>query len=358
MHSIDLRSDTVTRPTQGMRQAIADAVVGDDVFGEDPTVRTLEQRMADVLGKEAGLFVASGTMGNLVAVLTHAQRGDEMIVGDLSHTFLYEAGGSAALGGIHSHVLPNQPDGTLNPSAIERAVRNVEDLHQPRTRLICLENTHNRCGGVAVSPDYCDIVGALARRHGVSVHLDGARVFNAAIALGRSPVEFTRSADSVMVCLSKGLGAPIGSVLCGNRDFIHSARRTRKLVGGGMRQVGILAAAGLYALDHHVERLVQDHENALQLAAGIAEINGLTCRQAEAPPTAWTNLVYITVDGAAAGNPALTASALVERLRKHGVLSIPLGSEGNQIRMVTHLDVGAADIEVALEALRSEIRRT
>jgi threonine aldolase len=358
MGLIDLRSDTVTRPTEAMRRAMAGAVVGDDVFGEDPTVRALEERTADTLGKEAGLFVASGTMGNLVAILTHAGRGDEMIVGNLSHTFLYEAGGSAALGGIHSHVLPNEPDGTLNLSAMERAIRDVEDPHQPRTRLICLENTHNRCGGVVLTPAYSDAVGELAQRNGLFVHLDGARLFNAAVALGISPAEFARSADSVMICLSKGLGAPIGSVLCGECDFILRARRIRKLVGGGMRQVGILAAAGLHALDHHVKRLANDHENALRLAQGIAAIDGLTCPQAETPPTAWTNLVYFSVDASASRDSSLSAEVLVRRLRPRGVLAIPLGSRRDQIRMVTHLDVSSSDIEVAVDALRSEGGKT
>jgi threonine aldolase len=358
MQAIDLRSDTVTRPTAGMRQAMAEAVVGDDVFGEDPTIRELEQRTADLLGKENGLFVASGTMGNLVAMLTHAGRGDEIIVGHLAHTFLYEAGGCSALGGIHPHVLQNEPDGTFELQAIEGAIRNTEDPHQPPTRLICLENTHNRCGGIASPPEYYDAVGELARERGLSIHLDGARLFNAAIALAVSPSALARSADSVMVCLSKGLGAPVGSILCGCTPFIHKARRIRKLVGGGMRQVGVLGAAGLYALDHHVERLAEDHQNAARLALGIDEIPGLVCRRPVPASTAWTNLVYFAVDGATAGDPKIDALALTERLRAKGVLAIPLGSARKQIRMVTHLDVSASDIDVALEALRSAMDET
>ena len=358
MREIDLRSDTVTRPTEGMRQAMATAVVGDDVFGDDPTVRRLEERMADLLGKEAGLFVASGTMGNLVALLAHAGRGDEILLGDVAHTFLYEAGGSAALGGIHPHLLPNEPDGTIDLEAIELAIRDPHDIHAPRTRLVTIENTHNRCGGVVLSAEYCDAVASLAHRRGLAVHLDGARLFNAAVALGVPVRRLAEGADSVMVCLSKGLGAPIGSVLCGTRDFIHEAVRQRKIVGGGMRQVGILAAAGLFALDHHVERLVQDHQNAAELAKGIAEIEGLTCLQARPSSTAWTNLVYFTVDGEALGQPSLDAAVIAERLRAHGVLAVPLGKDRRQMRMVTHLDIRSEDIDTALDALRSAVQRT
>ncbi|MBU0595470.1 low-specificity L-threonine aldolase [Candidatus Bipolaricaulota bacterium] len=359
MKLIDLRSDTVTRPTDGMRQAMAAARVGDDVFEEDPTVNELEARMAALLGKEAGLFVASGTMGNLVAMLSHADRGDEIILGNLSHTFLYEAGGCAALGGIHPHVLPNEPDGTLDLEAIELAIRNANDPHQPPTRMIVLENTHNRCGGVALSLDYCDAVAAVARKHGLTLHLDGARLFNAAVALIVEPAALAAFADSVTVCLSKALGAPVGSVLCGTREFIRRARRMRKIVGGGMRQVGILAAAGLYALDHHIERLAEDHENARVLASGVDRIEGLSCPQAHASPgAAWTNLVYVHVDGRAVGMPELDAAQLTAQLREAGVLAIPLGRDGRQMRMVTHIDVDRTDIETALAALQSALVRT
>jgi len=358
MKTIDLRSDTVTRPTPGMRRAMAEAKVGDDVFGEDPTVRALEERMADRLGKQAGLFVASGTMGNLVAILTHAGRGDEMIVGDLAHTFLYEAGGASALGSIHPHPLPNLLDGTIDIDRLKRAIRNPADPHQPQTRLICLENTHNRCGGIVLTPEYTDAVAELAHGKGISVHLDGARLFNASVASGIPPEALAKGADSVMVCLSKGLGCPVGSVLCGDRRFIERARRMRKLVGGGMRQAGIIAAAGLYALENNIERLHEDHENALRLAAGIAEIPGLSSPQSDSPPTAWTNLVYFKIDPDAAADRSLTADILVERLRDRGVLAIPLGSGRDQIRMVTHLDLTGADIEAALDALRSAVNET
>jgi threonine aldolase len=350
---IDLRSDTVTQPTDGMRRAMASAVVGDDVFGEDPTVRQLEERMADVVGKEAGLFVASGTMANLVALLSHAGRGDEVIVGNLAHTFLYEVGGSAALGGIHSCVLPNRDDGTLDLAAVAAAVRSREDIHVPRTKLLCLENTHNRCGGACLSTSYLDAAGALARDKGLAVHVDGARLFNASRALGVSPANLARVADSVSVCLSKGLGAPVGSVLCGSRDYVRAALRWRKMLGGGMRQAGILAAAGLYALDHHVERLDEDHRNARKLAEGIAAIPGLTSPQSRPAPTAWTNLVYLSIAPALAQDRGVDAAILSDRLRQRGVLALPLGKDNLHMRLVTHLDVASADIDVALDALRS-----
>ena len=354
MNIIDLRSDTVTQPTKAMREAMAIAPVGDDVYGEDPSVRQLEERMADTLGKEAGLFIASGTMGNLVALLAHAGRGDEVILGDLSHTFLYEGGGISALGGIHPHTLPNLDDGTLDLERIRLALRNPDDPHAPRTRMIVLENTHNRCGGIALTADYCNQVADLAKEHGLIMHLDGARLFNAAVALGCPVTDLTQQFDSVTVCLSKGLGAPVGSVLCGSREFIREAHRMRKLVGGGMRQAGILAAGGLYSLDHHLDRLAEDHRNAAILARGIAEIDGLSCPQAQALTTgAWTNLVYFTVDGASIGRPQFNAVELSKQLRAQGVLAHALGSDGKKIRMVTHIDVGSSDIETALAKLRS-----
>ncbi len=356
MDWIDLRSDTVTRPTEGMRQAIASAEVGDDVFGEDPTVLRLEERVSSLLGKEAGLFVASGTMGNLVALLTHAGRGDEVILGDRSHTFLYEVGGCAGLGGIHPHTLENRDDGTLDLAAIEAAIRDPSNVHFPKTKVICLENTHNRCGGIALSPEYSDAVAALASRHGLIVHLDGARLFNAAVTCSVEPTRFTRSADSVTICLSKGLGTPVGSVLCGTRSFIETARRMRKAVGGGMRQVGILAAAGLHAIEHHIDRLADDHANAAKLAAGIDALDGLSCEQVG--EGTWSNLVYFSVDGPALGQPELDAEALCGRLKERGVLALPLGAKSPRIRMVTHLDVSSSDVDTALDALRSSLRGT
>ena len=359
MRTIDLRSDTVTQPTDGMRAAMSAAPVGDDVYGEDPTIRALEERLADLLGKEAGLFVASGTMANLVALLAHAGRGDEIILGHLSHTFQYEGGGSAALGGIHSHVLENGKDGTMDLEAIRLAVRNPNDPHMPFSRLIVLENTHNRCGGITLTPEYCRDVQALARQHGLLIHLDGARLFNAAIALGVDVADLAASVDTVAICLSKGLGAPVGSVLCGREAFIRVAHRMRKQVGGGMRQAGILAAAGLYALDHHVDRLAEDHVNAQFLAKSIDAIEGLYCPQASAPPRGtWTNLVYFSVDGEALGRPGFDAVELSKELKSRGVLAHALGSDGRWMRMVTHLDVDRSDIEAALDELRSVVTGT
>ena len=271
MKIIDLRSDTITRPTLAMRLAMANAVVGDDVLGDDPTVQRLEALAAARLGKEAALFVASGHMGNLVSLLTHCGRGDEIIVGDQAHIFYYEQGSAAVVGGIHPRTVPNQTDGTLALDQIEAAIRG-DNVHFPRTRLICLENTHNRCGGPALPAAYVQAVGALARRYGLKLHVDGARVFNAAAALGVEVRELAADADSVSFCLSKGLAAPIGSVVCGSAAFIQQARRNRKLLGGGMRQAGVIAAAGIVALEQMVERLGDDHANAQRLAAGLSQI--------------------------------------------------------------------------------------
>jgi len=336
---IDLRSDTVTLPTPAMREAMYRAEVGDDVFGEDPTVNRLEAMAAERMGKEAALFVVSGTMANLVSLLTHCGRGHEIIVGDLAHTFLYEQGGSAALGGIHVHTLRNQPDGTLDLREIEGAIR-ADNIHFPRTRLICLENTHNRCGGVPLTPEYTDAVGDLARRHGLAVYLDGARIFNAAVALGVDVRELTRGVDTVSFCLSKGLCAPVGSLVCGTRDFIAEARRNRKIVGGGMRQAGIIAAAGIVALEQMVDRLAEDHENARRLALGLAEIPGISIDPAQVR----TNIVIFDL---VAERP--TPAEFAARLSADGVKVLALGE---RIRLVTHYGIDAADIDKALVAIR------
>lgn len=337
---IDLRSDTVTLPTPEMRKAMYEAEVGDDVYGEDPTVNRLQEMAAERMGKEAALFVASGTMGNLVSILTHCGRGDEVILGNWSHTFLYEVGGMAALGGVHPRPIPNQPDGTLDIRDIEAAIR-PENIHFPRTRLVCLENTHNRCGGAVLTPEYTSQVADLAHRHGLKVHLDGARIFNAAIALGVDVKELVKDVDSVMFCLSKGLSAPVGSLLCGDADFIAEARRMRKMVGGGMRQAGVLAAAGIVALTRMVDRLAEDHSNARRLAQGLAELPGVSID----PERVKTNIVIFEFD-----HPKLTPQEFCARLAEEGVLMLPI--EGKRIRAVTHYGITAADIDQALAAMR------
>ncbi len=342
MRIIDLRSDTVTHPTPAMREAMYRAEVGDDVYGEDPTVNRLERMAAERLGKEAALFVVSGTMGNLVALLTHCGRGDEVILGDRCHTFLFEQGGMAALGGITPHTIPNQPDGTLCLEDIEEAMRE-DNVHFPRTRLVCLENTHNMCNGTPLTAEYTAQVCALAHAHGLQVHLDGARVFNAAAALGVDVWELVREVDSVMFCLSKGLCAPVGSLLCGSADFIAEARRARKVVGGGMRQAGILAAAGIVALEEIVPRLGEDHVRARRLAEGLADIPGVEV----APMT--TNILYFWLTEEVSKTPEEVEDALAER----GVLV--LGRELGRFRAVTHYWIGDEDIKGAIEAMREVV---
>jgi len=339
MQFIDLRSDTVTLPTPAMREAMATAEVGDDVLSEDPTVNRLEAIAAARVGKEAALFVASGTMGNLVALLTHCGRGDEIIAGDRAHLFLYEAGGASALGSIHSRQVPNRPDGTLDLAQVEAAIRPDND-HFPRSRLLCLENTHNRCGGACLTPDYLRQARALADQYGLRIHLDGARIFNAAAALGLDVRELTRPADSVSFCLSKGLSAPVGSLLCGSADFIHQARRVRKVVGGGMRQAGVIAAAGIVALEQMVDRLADDHANARRLAQGLADIPGINLD----PSRVQTNIVIFELR-----NGALSPDAFCRRLADQGVKMSPI--EGRQIRAVTHYGIEAEHIEQALAAI-------
>ncbi|HPC93414.1 MAG TPA: low-specificity L-threonine aldolase [Sedimentisphaerales bacterium] len=339
MKTIDLRSDTVTLPSPQMRQAIYEAELGDDVFGEDPTVQRLERRLADLVGKEAALLVASGTMGNLVCVLTHCGRGDEVILGDQSHTFYYEAGGISALGGIHPHTVPNQRDGTLRLEDMAAAIR-PDNVHFPRTRLVCLENTHNRCGGAVLSVEYTKAVAGFAHEHGLAVHLDGARIFNAAVALGVDVKALTQPVDSVSVCLSKGLAAPVGSVVCGSKRFIEEARRTRKILGGGMRQAGIIAAAGIVALDTMIDRIRDDHDNAACLARGIAGLSGLNVDLTAVQ----TNIVYFDVV-----REGLSAEVLVSRLAERGVKM--LCSAPGRIRAVTHYGIERSDIDEALAAL-------
>lgn len=342
---IDLRSDTVTQPTPAMREAIFRAEVGDDVMGEDPTVNRLEEMAAERMGKSAALFVASGTMGNLTALLAHCHRGDEVILGHLAHMFLYEAGGMAALGGIHPRTLPNQPDGTIELDQIDAAVR-PDNPHFPRSRLIALENTHSRCGGVAVPSGYFAAVREIADRHGLNIHLDGARIFNAAVALGVDPREITQHVDSVTFCLSKGLSAPVGSVLCGDVSFIYRAHRARKMLGGGMRQVGILAAAGIVALEQMVDRLGQDHVRARRLAEGIAAIPGFVIDLKRVQ----TNMVYFDL----AQNAKLTGPEVVARLLDRDVRVGYARDRG--FRAVVHCWIDDEDVETAIIALREVLQ--
>jgi threonine aldolase len=328
---VDLRSDTVTRPTPGMRQAMAQAEVGDDVFGDDPTVNRLQDVLAERLGFEAGLFVPSGTQANLIGLVTHCQRGDEYIVGQDAHTYKYEAGGAAVLGSIQPQPLDHAPDGSLPLAQIEAAIK-PDDPHFARTRLLAVENP---IGGKLLSHRYVQEATALARSYGLKCHLDGARFFNAVIASGISERELAAPFDSVSVCLSKGLGAPVGSVLLGSSAFIAQARRWRKMLGGGMRQAGVLAAAGLYALENHVARLSEDHANARRLAQGLLDLPELSVE----PPQ--TNMVFVAI-------ARDRAHALQEYLKKRGILV----TGRDRVRMVTHLDVNTEEINTAIAAIR------
>jgi threonine aldolase len=341
MHIIDLRSDTITKPTPEMRRAMAEAEVGDDVFGEDPTVNRLEEMAAGRVGKEAALFVASGTMGNLVSLLAQCGRGDEIILGDQAHTHINEQGGVAALGGIHPRVVPNEPDGTLDLGRVAAAIRS-DNVHYPRTRLVTVENTQNLCGGAALTPEYMHALGLLARERGLLLHVDGARIFNAAVALGVDVKSLAEDADSVTFCLSKGLGAPVGSLVCGSRAFVAEARRARKVVGGGMRQAGVLAAAGIVALERMVERLAEDHANARLLADGLS---GLSWLRVEPVPVR-TNILYLTVL-----REDLPAIRVAELLDAQGVRMLALGP--SRLRAVTNHHITAADARAALAAVRS-----
>lgn len=334
MHCIDLRSDTVTQPTAAMREAMVRAPVGDDVYGEDPSVNALQQRLADDLGFEAGLFVPSGTQSNLIGLMAHCQRGDEYIVGMDAHTYKYEGGGAAVLGSIQPQPIVHAPDGTLPLDAVERAIKPI-DPHFARTRLLCLENTWH---GRALPLDYLAQARALCDRRGLSLHLDGARMFNAAVALGVHPREITRHFDSVSVCLSKGLGAPVGSVLLGTRALIDVATRWRKVVGGGMRQAGLLAAAASYALDHHVARLAEDHARAARIAEGLQGADGVRVVAQH------TNMVFIDV-------PVERHDAL-RRALDEARIRVSIGYTP-AIRLVTHLDVDDEGVTRVVETLRA-----
>ena len=326
---IDLRSDTVTKPSDGMRAAMAAADVGDDVYGEDPTVNALQDRVASMLGFEAGLFVSSGTQSNLIALMTHCGRGDEYIVGQAAHSYRYEGGGAAVLGSIQPQPIANQPDGTLSIADIEEAIK-PDDPHFARTRLIALENT---IGGKKLPPAYVREVIGVARTHGLGLHLDGARLFNAADGDVATARELVDGFDTVSVCLSKGLGAPAGSVLCGSKARIDAGHRVRKMLGGGMRQAGVIAAAGMYAIDHNIARLAQDHANASRLAEGLTGIAGICVEPAQ------TNMVFIDI-------PADRIDALGAHLDAHGIRA----SLYPRTRLVTHLDVDAAMIDATIDA--------
>jgi len=339
MDFIDLRSDTVTKPTPEMREAMSKAEVGDDVFGDDPTVNRLQEMAAERMGKEAALVVPSGTMGNLTALLAHCQRGDEVIIGNKNHSFLFEAGGLSALGGIHSCQLANQPDGSLLPSEIEAAIR-PDDPHDPISRLVCLENTHNRCGGTVQTPEVTRQMADVAHKNGLRVHLDGARLFNAAVALGVSTKELAQPADSVTFCLSKGLCAPVGSVLCGDKDFIHRAHRARKMLGGGMRQAGILAAAGIVALQKMTARLAEDHRRARALADGLRECPRLSLHGIPS-----TNMVFFDL----APEDRKTTSQIEEEMKQRGILVH--SSAPRQFRLVTHYWIDDAAVRKTVGAL-------
>ena len=339
MRIIDLRSDTVTQPTPEMRRAMAEAQVGDDVFGEDPTVNLLEDMAAERLGKEAALFVASGTMANLVSGLTHCQRGDEMLLGSEAHIFHNEVGAIAALGGVHVRTVPNDSRGMIAPDQLEAAIR-PPGIHQPRTALVCLENTHNRCGGAVLDSEDTLAVAEVVHRHGAALHIDGARIFNAAVALGVPAEELARGADTVSFCLSKGLSCPVGSLVCGAKEVIDGARKNRKMVGGGMRQAGIIAAAGVVALDTMVDRLAEDHANAKLLAEGLARMPGLSLD----PDAVQTNIVILEVVDR-------SVQEFISGLKERGVLTSYIGDR--KVRMVTHHGIGPEEIDEALNVVES-----
>jgi len=334
MKILDLRSDTVTRPTPAMRRAMFTAEVGDDVYGDDPTVNRLEKTAAEVLGFEAALFTCSGTQANLISLMTHCSRGDEYIVGQQAHTYKYEGGGGAVLGSIQPQPLDFDSDGTLDLEKVEKAIK-PNDFHFARTRLLCLENTQS---GKVLPISYLQSAADFARQKNLALHLDGARIFNASVKLGVHVSELTKHFDTVSACLSKGLGAPVGSVVCGSRDFIQKARRWRKVAGGGMRQAGILAAAGLYALEYHVDRLAEDHDNAQLLANGLAQYDKLRVERENVQ----TNMVFVDVEEALCHD-------LAAFLQSHGILISP----AKHLRLVTHLDISSGDLKRVFTAISS-----
>jgi threonine aldolase len=342
---IDLRSDTVTRPTAAMRTAMASAEVGDDVFGDDPTVKRLEALAAEKMGKEAALLVPSGTMANLASLMAHCARGQQVILGDQAHILHYEAGGASALGGLVYRPVPTLPDGRLSLGDVQEAVRpSPGNPHLAPPGVVCLENTHNRRGGRVVPPEHVEEVAALAAADGLPIHLDGARIFNAAVAAGRPVTDWTRHATSVQFCLSKGLGAPVGSVICGPASFVRRAHRYRKMLGGGMRQAGVIAAAGIVALETMIDRLVEDHANARALAKALAHIPGITID----PDSTQTNIVVFEPP------PSWSSEDFVAAARAVGVLLVLFG--GRRVRAVTHVDVSSADCARAVTILADVCR--
>ncbi|CAF0969300.1 unnamed protein product [Didymodactylos carnosus] len=349
-HYIDVRSDTVTKPTASMRQAMFEAEVGDDVYGDDPTVLKLQSMAAKLLGKEAALFVPSGTMGNLISVLTHCNMfGSEMILGDQSHIYFYEQGGSATLGRVHSRVVQTQPDGTLLLSDIEKVIRPfpANDDHFPITKLICLENTHNRMGGKILSVEYTNSIGELCKKHGIKLHMDGARLMNAAVELNIEPSKLVESCDSVSFCLSKALAAPVGSIIAGTVDFIKQAKRLRKVLGGGLRQSGILAAAGILSITEMPKLLKNDHENAKILAVGLAKIDGIDITASEVQ----TNIVVINLNS---DKLSIDAPTLASKLKANHKILIS-ASEITRIRFVIHYMITTENIEFILRQIQHEL---
>lgn len=341
---IDLRSDTVTKPTQAMREAMYQAEVGDDVYGEDPTINKLEEMAAAKLGKEAAVLVTSGTMANLVSVLAHTQRGDEVILGHEAHILIHEVAGAATFGGVQMRPIPNAPDGTMNLADIETTIR-TPGISTPRTGLICLENTQNRCSGAVLTPEYISSAVEIAHRHKVPVHMDGARIFNAAIALGVKAEEIAAPVDSVSFCLSKGLSCPVGSLVCGSKEFVQTARKYRKMAGGGMRQAGIIAAAGIVALEQMIDRLAEDHENARILAHGLAEIHGIRLD----PARVRTNIVVFEMV-----SEKLAPAQFLSDLADNGLKVSTFG--GQRMRAVTHYGVERSDVDEALRIVRNVLR--
>ncbi|XP_039139050.1 probable low-specificity L-threonine aldolase 1 [Dioscorea cayenensis subsp. rotundata] len=344
---VDLRSDTVTKPTEAMRVAMANAEVDDDVLGADPTAYRLESEMAKLMGKEAALFVPSGTMANLISVMVHCDvRGSEVILGDNCHIHVYENGGISTIGGVHPRTVKNKTDGTMDIAEIEAAIRHPDgELYYPSTRLICLENTHANSGGRCISVEYTDKVGEIAKRHGLKLHIDGARIFNASIALGVPVHRLVQAADSVSVCLSKGLGAPVGSVIVGSKSFITKAKRLRKTLGGGMRQVGVLCAAALVALRENVKKLEDDHRKAKILADGLNQIKQLSVDMSSVE----TNMVYFNI----LDSSVISPEKICEVLEEHGVLAMPASAVS--VRLVLHHQISESDINYALTCIKQAV---